>query len=511
MPVVNRVVLAELAEKQGLSIAAEELEMYAALGDEVLEACAELDAMDDQVLGAVAERSAGRPPAAEENPLNAWAWRCSVKGEVSGPLSGKTVSVKDVIPVAGMPFTNGSPLLRGNVSSIDATAVSRILEAGGEITGIATTENLSFSALSVSAVQGPVLNAHDQRRSAGGSSSGVAALVASGGCDVGMGGDQGGSIRIPASFNGVFGLKPTFGLVPYTACASIDPSLDHIGPIGRTTRDVAGLLDAVAGRDGELDPRQGQVRVPEGGYAAALGTGIEGLRIGVLKEGYEWPGMSEPDVDETVRGIVSELGGLGLALSEVSLPSHRKTPAIFTPMLLEGAAHFMINGYGIGTGWKGLYNTGYAESFARAMAGQSHLLFPTHYYALLVGGYLREGYGGRYYAKAQNLAIKLRRAYDSLLEDCDVLLTPTMPIKAPVRPEPDVSAAEMVKSALDGRVVVNTCAFNMTGHPALTVPVGLSEGLPVGVQLVAKVGHDEVLLRVSHAMEEAGMTLKQLV
>lgn len=510
MPGINRVVLAELARRQGLRITAEELEMYAALGDEALEVCRELDAMDDQILAAVAERSAGRPPTAAENPLNAWAWRCSIKGAAGGPLGGKTVSVKDVIPVAGMPFTNGSPLLRSNVSPIDATAVTRILEAGGEIAGIATTENLSFSALSVSAAQGPVLNAHDQRRSAGGSSSGVAALVASGGCDVGMGGDQGGSIRIPASFNGVFGLKPTFGLVPYTACASIDPSLDHIGPIARTTRDIAGLLDAVAGRDGELDPRQRQVRVPEEGYVSALATGIEGVRIGVLKEGYEWPEMSEPDVDETVHGVVSDLAGLGLALGEVSLPSHRSAPTIFTPMLLEGAANFMIGGFGIGSGWKGFYNTGYAESFARALAGHGHLLFPTHHYALLVGGYLRESYGGRYYAKAQNLAVKLRRAYDLLLEDCDVLVMPTMPIKAPVRPEAGIGAAEMIKAALDGRVAVNTCAFNMTGHPALTVPVGPSEGLPVGVQLVAKVGHDEVLLRVSNAMEEAGMTLKQL-
>jgi amidase len=467
--------------------------------------------MDDEILTGVADRSPGRPPVPDENPLNAWAWRCSIKGADSGPLSGKTVSVKDVIPVAGMPFTNGSALLRGNIAPFDATAVTRILEAGGEITGIATTENLSFSALSVSAVQGHVLNAHDHRRSAGGSSSGVAALVASGACDVGMGGDQGGSIRIPASLNGVFGLKPTFGLVPYTGCAPIDSSLDHIGPIGRTTRDVASLLDAVAGADGRLDPRQTDVRVPADGYVAALAEGVEGLRIGVLREGYEWPDMSEPDVDETVRDVVSRLAGLGVTVTEVSLPSHRKTPAIFTPMLLEGAAEFMINGYGIGTGWKGLYNTGYAENLARAIALQSHLLFPTHYYALLVGGYLRESYGGRYYAKAQNLAIKMRDAYDALFEDCDVLLTPTMPIKAPVRPEAGASPAEMVKSALDGRVLVNTCAFNMTNHPALTVPVGPSEGLPVGVQLVAKIGHDEVLLRLGQAMEDAGMTLRQLV
>src|SRR5207249_7877084 len=159
-----------------------------------------------------------------------------------------------------IPMMNGSAVLEGYVPDVDATLVTRILDAGGEIVGKAVCEHLCFSGGSHTSDTGPVLNPHDPKRSAGGSSSGSAALVVARECDMAIGGDQGGSSRIPSSYSGAVGLKPTYGLVPYTGVFPIELTLDHTGPIARTAADCALLLEAIAGADG-LDPRQsGAVR-----------------------------------------------------------------------------------------------------------------------------------------------------------------------------------------------------------------------------------------------------------
>src|SRR5919206_4558419 len=200
-------------------------------------------------------RSSGYRPGPEENPLNAWYWKCSIKGADSGPLAGKRIAIKDNTCVAGIPMMNGCAAVEGYVPEFDATVVTRILDAGGEIVGKAVCEDLCFSGGSHTSDTGPVLNPHDPTRSAGGSSSGSAALVAAGECDMAIGGDQGGSIRIPSSYSGAVGLKPTYGLVPYTGVFPIELTLDHVGPIAQSTADCALLLEVIAGPDG-LDPRQ---------------------------------------------------------------------------------------------------------------------------------------------------------------------------------------------------------------------------------------------------------------
>src|SRR5215217_1409646 len=179
-------------------------------------------------------RSSGHRPDPEENPFNAWYWRCSIKGADTGPLAGKRIAMKDNICVAGIPMMNGCAAVEGYVPEFDATIVTRILDAGGEIIGKAVCEHLCFSGGSHTSDTGPVLNPHDPKRSAGGSSSGSAALVVAGECDMAIGGDQGGSIRIPSSFCGAVGHKPTHGLVPYTGVFPIELTLDHTGPIART-------------------------------------------------------------------------------------------------------------------------------------------------------------------------------------------------------------------------------------------------------------------------------------
>ncbi|XP_020628358.1 uncharacterized protein LOC110065549 [Orbicella faveolata] len=170
-------------------------------------------------------------------------WRCDIKGASNGKLQGKTVAIKDNTCVAGVPMMNGSLTLEGFVPDIDATVVSRILDAGGNIIGKSVCENLCCSGGSFTAATGPVLNPHSSTRMAGGSSSGSAALVAGGKVDMATGGDQGGSIRIPAAACGIVGLKPTFGLVPYTGIMPIEFTLDHTGPMTRTVQDTALMLE----------------------------------------------------------------------------------------------------------------------------------------------------------------------------------------------------------------------------------------------------------------------------
>ncbi|KAJ7321194.1 hypothetical protein OS493_035171 [Desmophyllum pertusum] len=252
-------------------------------------------------------RTPGYRPAQADNPYNAWAWRCDIKGAPSGKLHGKTVAIKDNACVAGIPLMNGSRMLEGFVPDVDATVVSRILDAGGHIIGKAVCENLCDDGGSFTSVTGPVLNPHNNTRMANGSSSGSAALVAGGHVDMALGGDQGGSIRMPAAACGIVGLKPTYGLVPYTGIMPMEFTLDHTGPMASTVHDTALMLEVLAGLDGDLDPRQPRdLSVPES-YSSKLTGEISHLKLGVLKEGFGYPN-SEADVDELVRNSADRLG-----------------------------------------------------------------------------------------------------------------------------------------------------------------------------------------------------------
>jgi amidase len=240
-----------------------------------------------------------KQPEPAENPLGAWYVRTEILQAAEGPLAGRRVAVKDNIEVAGVPMMNGSRTLEGFVPSRDATVVTRLLAAGATIAGKAVCEDLCFSGASHTSVTGPVRNPWDTTRTTGGSSSGSAALVAAGEADLALGGDQGGSVRIPSSWCGTVGHKPTHGLVPYTGAFPIEFTLDHLGPITRTVADAALMLSVIAGRDG-WDPRQPADLQPSD-YAGALGRDVRGLRAGVVAEGFGLPDLSEPAVDEAVR------------------------------------------------------------------------------------------------------------------------------------------------------------------------------------------------------------------
>ena len=442
-------------------------------------------------------RTPGIKPSPADNPLNAWAVKSEVHGAVHGPLSGKRVVLKDNICLAGVPLMNGASSLEGYVPDLDATLVTRILDAGGTIVGKAHCEYFCLSGGSHTCAAGPVHNPYRYGYSAGGSSSGSASLVGSGEIGMAIGGDQGGSIRMPASWCGIYGLKPTHGLVPYTGVMPIEATIDHAGPMTATVADNALLLEAIAGADG-LDPRQSNVRVDR--YTAALGRGVSGLRIGVLTEGFNRL-ESEPDVDKKVHQAADRLRAMGAIVEDVSVPMHMDGPAIWTAIAIEGLQAQMMNGNGMGFNWKGLYTTSLLDAHS-AWRARADELSPSLKVSMMAGEYFIKNYRGHFYAKAQNLSRVLANAYDSALSRYDLLLLPTLPMKATPIPPSNAPLKLTVQRALE--MLGNTCPFNVTGHPGMSVPCGMSNGLPIGMQLVAKHWDESTIYRAAHAFEQSG-------
>ena len=250
----------DIAEGLGMSLTEEEAREYRGLMDANLDAYDAVDAEPDFTPQVRYPRTPGRAPSRAENPYGAWARLVTVEGSGQGKLEGRTVALKDNVALAGVPMTNGAATLEGFVPVADATIVTRMLDAGATILGKATCEHFCLSGGSHTSDPGPVTNPRMAGRSAGGSSSGSAALVAAGEVDMAIGGDQGGSIRMPASYCGIAGMKPTHGLVPYTGVMPIESTIDHTGPMTATVADNALMLEVLAGPDG-LDPRQYAPRV----------------------------------------------------------------------------------------------------------------------------------------------------------------------------------------------------------------------------------------------------------
>jgi amidase len=437
-------------------------------------------------------------PSEAGNPLGAWYVTTSITEAQDGPLAGRSVAVKDNTAVAGVPMMNGSSTLEGYVPARDATVVTRLLNAGATIAGKAVCEDLCFSGGSHTSRTGPVRNPWDLARSAGGSSSGSAALLAAGAVDIATGGDQGGSVRIPAAYCGVVGHKPTHGLVPYTGAFPIEQTVDHIGPMARTVPDVALTLSVLAGRDG-LDPRQPpELTVQD--YVAELDRGAAGLRIGVVSEGFGRPN-SEDAVDATVRQAVSLLASAGLNAEEVSIPWHLHGADIWSVVITEGATWQMVDGNGYGLNWQGRYEPALIGYYGARWRASPAAFSETVKLVLLAGRYALDRHHGRYYAMGRELVPRLRAAYDAALDTFDVLVMPTVPMRATMLPSQDAPREEIVARALE--MTGNTGPFDVTGHPACSVPAGLAEGLPVGMMIVGKRFDDATVLRVAHAFEQA--------
>jgi amidase len=438
-------------------------------------------------------RDPGIRPSPQDDPYNAILRRCSVKGSGSGKLAGVRVGLKDNISVAGLPMTCGSRVLSGYVPEIDATIVARLLEEGAEIVAILNMEDFAWSGVGDSSAYGPVFNPHSKEHLASGSSSGSAAALYYDDIDMTLGCDQGGSIRMPAAWCGVVGLKPTFGLVPYTGIVGGELGFDHVGPMTRSAEQAALMLEVIAGKD-PLDPRQGEV--PVEGYTQALDGNVKGLRVGVVKEGF---GLrhSEAEVDAAVHRSIAELAKIGMETREISVPVHSTAMSIYRGAMTEGGAALM-RARGLGYGWQGYYDVGLGETLGKALRAQANDLPPELKVPMVIGTYLSEYYHGRLYAKAQNLRPALRASYDSALEEFDLLAMPTMPMRA-MRYKPDIDWKTRVARGIG--LADNCSPFDATGHPAISIPCGKPDGLPVGLMLIARHFQDALLLKAAHAFE----------
>ncbi|MDP6069915.1 MAG: amidase [Alphaproteobacteria bacterium] len=441
-------------------------------------------------------RTPGYRPEGDDNPYGAWYVKTTVEGAPSGPLAGGTVAVKDTVCLAGVPMMNGASVLEGYVPEVDATIVTRLLDAGATILGKSVCEYFSVAGGSHTSASGLVENPRKAGHTPGGSSTGSAALVAAGEVDMGIGGDQAGSIRIPASFSGVVGMKPTHGLVPYTGVMSIEPTIDHAGPLTADVADNARFLGVMAGPDG-LDARQGGCRVER--YTQVLDRDIKGLRVGVVREGFGTPD-SEPDVDQLVRKAAKSLAKLGAEVEEVSVPWHTFAVPLWVPLTLEGTYFTLVLTNGLGVGSQGLYVNSLANPLS-ALRERANELPDTARIILMLARYSLKNHGMRFYGKAQNLRRRLRAAYDAALESHDVLVMPTTTMKATPIPPPDAPFEERMQRSWEN--IGNTCAFNVTGHPSLSIPCGVSDDRPVGLMITGRHWQEAMLYRVAHAFERS--------
>jgi len=419
-------------------------------------------------------------PSAQENPLNAWYVRTEITEATSGPLAGKTVAIKDNIRVAGVPLMNGTKILEGYVPQVDATVVTRLLGAGATIAGKSTCNAYCFSGGSHVSDTGPVLNPHDPERSAGGSSSGSAALVASGGVDYALGCDQGGSVRVPASFCGLVGMKATHGLVPYTGILGMAPGIDHVGPITRTVAENALVLSVLANSE-QVFPKT---------------SGVQGLRIGLVSEGFGRP-TSETVVDDSVRTAVHQLSSQGASVSEVSIPLHLAGAPISAAL-----AQLVIDNIFTNDG-QALGGEPVDEAFLRQQAQwrtRPNDLPQSVQVSLVSREILRQRHGTALVGRALEETNQLRAAYDTALEDFDLLVMPTTPMRATRLPGSDAGLAEVMTRS--GEPLSNTRPFNNTGHPAMSLPCGFSDGLPIGLMLIGAPHSEALLYQTATTLEE---------
>jgi amidase len=488
----------ELAAQNYFEVDETELGEYARLVDELLALIDELDVPEPWPAGQ-AHRDSGARPEPGSDPLNAIVRWCDVRGDAEGLLSGKRVALKDSIAIAGIPLTCGSAMLQGFTPRSDSVVTERVLQAGGRIVAVTNMDDLAFSGSGDTSCYGATLNPFDQTRTAGGSSSGAAAALHYDGIDVTLGTDQGGSIRLPAAWCGVLGLKPTHGLVPYTGIVAIDQTVDHVGPLARTVRDLALALQVIAGFD-DSDPRQRVRRDPDDYVAAAArpADDLRTIRVGVVDETLDEGATTDTATIRATRDAIELLRTHGAHIVSRSIPEHLTAGPIAFGAAFEGIAALLHSG-GNGYQWKGRYWPELADGVGRGLAQHANELAPQVKTALLIGTYLRQRYWGAMYARAQNRRPSLTRAYDRALEGVDVLVMPTSPSR-PLEVDDSLPLADRVLRGWN--VLGNTTPTDLTGHPAISLPIAEADGLPVGVMAVGRAWSEPELLRFAASVEQ---------
>jgi aspartyl-tRNA(Asn)/glutamyl-tRNA(Gln) amidotransferase subunit A len=405
-------------------------------------------------------------------------------GGGTGPIDDLTVAVKDNMAVAGVQMTCGSDAVRFT-PTYDATAVRRLKEGGATIPATTNMDEFALTTTGETCAHGNVRNPVVEGRVPGGSSSGSGAAVAAGLVDAALGSDTGGSIRIPAAWCGVVGLKPTHRSVSRFGFADLAPSLDHVGPLADSVETACRVFDEIDGPD--VSDLSTHVSRPPAHVASAAGQPVDGLSVAVVEEAVD---QSDPAVVERVRGALDALAAEGVTVTTVSLPAFPSMPyAVLTIASTEFAALVRNRGLVRGTG------TGYADSWRRALSSLDRSgLGDGVVNSLVTYEALFEASQGQLYVAAQNARRSFTQSVFESLADVDALVMPTM-----TTPPPEFGAVESVEDVLE--TISNTSPFNLTGHPALSVPVGDVRGAPVGVQLVSDWHSERTLARLGSAVE----------
>ena len=453
-------------------------------------------------------RDPGRRPTEAEDPHNVFIRSCHVERTASGPLAGWRVALKDNIKVMGVPMTNGSRLLEGFVPEIDATVVDRLLDAGAIIVGKLNMDDWSFSGTGETSAFGTVLNPHDRRFSAGGSSSGAGAAVVLGLADLALGVDEGGSGRIPASWCGAVALKPTHGLISTFGLTYLEHTTDFICPTARSVAEVAAALEVLAGDDPK-DPQFVRGAIPTAAYSKTLDRGLAGLKVGIVAEAIDSPALDD-DVRAAFTSAARLLQAKGAEVGKVSVPYWRSARAIWNGFVVHGFFD-MVESNLEAYGRTGYCDPVFQQAFGNARAAGGADFFPPVMKTLLITGlYLRERYKGTYFSKAANLRFHARRAMDAVLGAHDVLITPTTPTTAFELMDRAVGMTDVVRERASS-MCENTYPTNVTGHPSLSVPCGRGRGgLPVGLQIVGPTFGEALVLAVGHAFESANGSWKDV-
>ena len=406
------------------------------------------------------------------------------------PLAGLPIAHKDIFCTQGMLTTCGSKMLANFLSPYDATVVRRLKDAGAVTLGKTNMDEFAMGSSNETSYFGPVHNPWNRDRVPGGSSGGSAAAVAARLVSAATGTDTGGSIRQPASFCGLTGLKPTYGRVSRYGMVAYASSLDQGGPITQTAEDAALLLQAMAGFDAQ-DSTSLDAPVPD--YAASLKQNIEGLRIGLVSEFFD-PSLN-PDINAHVRAALSELEKLGAKLIDVSLPNSAAGIPCYYVIAPAEASSNLSRFDGVRYGYRSksyvdlqtLYENTRAEGFGAEVKRR-----------ILVGTYaLSSGYYDAYYLKAQKIRRRIADDFSQALTECDVLVGPTTPTTAFLLGE---KTTDPVSMYLDD---IFTITVNLAGLPALSLPVGFDpSGLPIGMQVIGNYLDEGTLLAIGQRFQE---------
>ena len=426
--------------------------------------------------------------------LNCFITEETIEGDADGPLAGTTVAVKDNISTAGVRTTCGSEMLADYVPPYSATVVDRLTEAGATVVGKTNMDEFGMGTTTETSAFGPTRNPADPERVPGGSSGGSAAAVAAGEADVALGSDTGGSVRCPAAFCGVVGIKPTYGLVSRYGLVAYANSLEQIGPIAGTVEEAAAVLDVIAGPD----PNDGTTRElsdvedvdPAAGYAAAADGDVDGLTVGVPTELFDG---ADERVVETVEDALDDLAARGAETTEISLPSVEHAVQAYYVIAMSEASSNLARFDGVRYGHRadadGNWNETFAETREEGFGAEVKR-------RILLGTYaLSAGYHDKYYAKAQDARAWVRRDFEDAFADVDVIASPTMPV---LPFELGESLDDPLRMYLAD---ANTTPVNLANLPAISVPAGEADGLPVGLQLVGPKFDEATVIRAASAVE----------